>query len=142
MWIANPDILEFDDVAISSHNLTINQYVGLVSLDSIQIPLDACGQANLILNTQRLDTKFLNPERKRCRIAGYMWTRPKSYQQEISVKNREFTSQNHFLCIVTTNKKLGNNNTGKYFKVHLTSKYFFRLNKSLHLSERHCAFLN
>ena len=28
-----------------------------------------------------------------------------------------------------------------YFKVHLTSKYiFFRLNKSLHLLERHCVF--
>ena len=28
-----------------------------------------------------------------------------------------------------------------YFKVHLTSKYFFRSNKSLHLCETHCAFL-
>ena len=27
------------------------------------------------------------------------------------------------------------------FKVHLTPKYFFRLNKSLHLFEMHCAFL-
>ena len=27
-------------------------------------------------------------------------------------------------------------------KVHLTPKYFFRLNKSLHLLETHCAFLN
>ena len=28
------------------------------------------------------------------------------------------------------------------FKVHLTPKYFFRLNKSLHLFEKHCAFLS
>ena len=28
------------------------------------------------------------------------------------------------------------------FKVHLTPKYFFRLNKSLHLLETHCALLN
>ena len=27
------------------------------------------------------------------------------------------------------------------FKVHLTPKYFFRSNKSLHLFERHCTFL-
>ena len=27
------------------------------------------------------------------------------------------------------------------FKVHLTPKYFFRLNNSLHLFETHCAFL-
>ena len=27
------------------------------------------------------------------------------------------------------------------FKVHLTTKYFFRSNKSLHLFEMHCAFL-
>ena len=27
-------------------------------------------------------------------------------------------------------------------KVHLTPKYFFRLNKSLHLFETHCAFLS
>ena len=27
------------------------------------------------------------------------------------------------------------------FKVHLTPKYFFRLNDSLHLFETHCAFL-
>ena len=27
-------------------------------------------------------------------------------------------------------------------KVHLTPKYIFRLNKSLHLFEKHCAFLN
>ena len=27
-------------------------------------------------------------------------------------------------------------------KVHLTSKYYFRLNKSSHLFERHCTFLN
>ena len=27
------------------------------------------------------------------------------------------------------------------FKVHLTPKYFFRSNKSLHLFEMHCAFL-
>ena len=27
------------------------------------------------------------------------------------------------------------------FKVHLTPKYFFCLNKSLHLFETHCAFL-
>ena len=29
----------------------------------------------------------------------------------------------------------------KWFKVHLTPKYFFRLNESLHLFEMHCAFL-
>ena len=28
------------------------------------------------------------------------------------------------------------------FKVHLTPKYFFRLNKSLHLFETHYVFLN
>ena len=28
------------------------------------------------------------------------------------------------------------------FKLHLTPKYFFCLNKSLHLFETHCAFLN
>ena len=28
------------------------------------------------------------------------------------------------------------------FKVHLTPKYFFRLNNSLHLFETHCAFLH
>ena len=31
---------------------------------------------------------------------------------------------------------------GGTVKVHLTPKYFFRLNKSLHLFETHCAFLN
>ena len=30
---------------------------------------------------------------------------------------------------------------GLHLKVHLTSKYFFRLNNSLHLFETHCAFL-
>ena len=29
-----------------------------------------------------------------------------------------------------------------FIKVHLTPKYFFRLNKSLHLFETHCFFLN
>ena len=29
-----------------------------------------------------------------------------------------------------------------FFKVHLTPKYFFRLNNSLHLFETHCAFLH
>ena len=31
--------------------------------------------------------------------------------------------------------------TIEIFKVHLTPKYFFRLNNSLHLFETHCAFL-
>ena len=31
---------------------------------------------------------------------------------------------------------------GAEFKVHLTPKYFFRLNNSLHLFETHCAFLH
>ena len=31
---------------------------------------------------------------------------------------------------------------GSGFKVHLNPKYFFRLNKSLHLFETHFAFLN
>ena len=29
-----------------------------------------------------------------------------------------------------------------FFEVHLAPKYFFRLNKFLHLFETHCAFLN
>ena len=31
--------------------------------------------------------------------------------------------------------------TKMMFKVHLTPKYFFRLNKSMHLFETHCAYL-
>ena len=31
---------------------------------------------------------------------------------------------------------------GNFIKVHLTPKYFFHLNKSLHLFKMHCAFLN
>ena len=29
-----------------------------------------------------------------------------------------------------------------FLKVHLTPKYFFRLNRSLHVFETHCTFLN
>ena len=32
--------------------------------------------------------------------------------------------------------------TSKVFKVPITPKYFFRLNNSLHLLEKHCAFLH
>ena len=40
----------------------------------------------------------------------------------------------YFTCTYITCYEYG-------FKVHLTPKYFFRLNNSLHLFEMHCAFL-
>ena len=53
----------------------------------------------------------------------------------------EQLSKKRYIIFITKDICLFLKSDSTAFKVPITSKYFFRLNKSLHLFETHCAFL-